>query len=542
MADLAQLEAALVKADAAGDVEGARVLASEVRRVRSTKPAEARGGLPKIIDYHPGLGLGEAALTLGTGAAGAVAGGFSGLGTIATNALGLTNTPPEERVRQVSEALTYEPRTKAGQAISEKVALPFEMLAKGADIAGGKVTDVIGSPVAGTAVNTAIQSLPMLISPAARAIPGESAAAIAARAKVKALDAPRAEQIAAARQAGLKLTPQEAGSGPISRTAASIAGEPRLAKLASNKNAEVINGLIRRDLGLPEDVPLSRQTLSDIRKESGQSYEAVKNTGTVELDAKFKADLYESNKSVNVAAKELEHRADSSFKKVHDSLAGKERLNAETIVEEVKNLRGDADAAYTRGEKQLGAAYKKAAQALDDQLERHLDRSKDPAKILLVKQYKDARTRIAKSYAADKALNDATGNIDAAIYGKELKKGKPLTGAGRQVGEFANAFQRSTQRAERTGATGPTRFDLLVGGIGGLVGGALGGWPGATGLALGAGAPLTRMGLLTEPVQNAMTRPRTYGPPRIRRLQDLLSEIGDEAALAGVSSGQGNRR
>ena len=33
MADISQLESALVKADAAGDAEGARVLAGEIRRL-----------------------------------------------------------------------------------------------------------------------------------------------------------------------------------------------------------------------------------------------------------------------------------------------------------------------------------------------------------------------------------------------------------------------------------------------------------------------------------------------------------------------------
>ena len=37
MADLAQLESALIKADAAGDVDGARILAGEIRKVRSAK-------------------------------------------------------------------------------------------------------------------------------------------------------------------------------------------------------------------------------------------------------------------------------------------------------------------------------------------------------------------------------------------------------------------------------------------------------------------------------------------------------------------------
>lgn len=43
MADIAQLEAALVKADAAGDVDGARILAGEVRRLRGFQAIKADG-------------------------------------------------------------------------------------------------------------------------------------------------------------------------------------------------------------------------------------------------------------------------------------------------------------------------------------------------------------------------------------------------------------------------------------------------------------------------------------------------------------------
>lgn len=535
MADLAQLEAALIKADAAGDAEGARILAAEVRKARSaTKP----GGIPGVVDLNPGIGAAETVLSLGIGTAGAVVGGLAGLGQAATNALGLTTTPAGDRVRQVSGAMTYEPRTRMAQGMTGAISAPFELLAAGADKAGGAVTDVAG-PAAGAAVNTAIQSVPMLFGRGAGAIPKESPAAIAARQKAQTLNAPTDALIAAAREKGLVLTPQEGGGGAVSRTAASLSGEPRLAKLASNKNPTAINDMIRRDVGIPDDVPISREALAGIRKEAGQAYEAVKGTGVVELDAKFKADLYEANKSVNIAAKELEHRADSPFKKVHDSIAGKERLNAETIVEEVKNLRNDADAAYAKGDKQLGKAYKDAAEALDSQLERHVDRLGDPAKADLVKQYKEARVRIAKTYAADKALNDSTKNIDAAVYGREVKKtGSKLEGEGRLVGEFANAFPRSTQRAEKTGATGPTYFDLLLGGGAGIIGTALGGVPAAPAFALGASRPLTRMALLSDPVQNAITAPRSYGQPRIRRLQDLIEQIGSEAGAVGVSAGQ----
>lgn len=74
MAELAQLESALVKADAAGDVEGARILAAEVRKMRDTKPAgmfvpSGEKVLPwdEIVAGNPvtRLGLGAASPFLG---------------------------------------------------------------------------------------------------------------------------------------------------------------------------------------------------------------------------------------------------------------------------------------------------------------------------------------------------------------------------------------------------------------------------------------------------------------------------------------------
>src|SRR5688572_29203879 len=111
----------------------------------TAKPVE-ESLLSKAVQYNPGIGLGEAALSLGSGAVGSAVGGIAGLGQAATNALGLTTTPAGDRVRQVSDAMTYEPRTKIGQGITGVVALPFELLAKGADKAGGAVTDATGSP------------------------------------------------------------------------------------------------------------------------------------------------------------------------------------------------------------------------------------------------------------------------------------------------------------------------------------------------------------------------------------------------------------
>lgn len=506
---------------------------------------------PAIIDYSPVAGVAEAVASLATGAAGAAVGGLAGLGQAATNALGLTDTPAADRVRQVSDAITYAPRTKAGEVVTDAATLPFELIAKGAEKAGELVQDHTPTALApnpqdrallATGANTAIQALPMLLGRGARALPKESPAAVAERAKAQSLNAPVDEGVAIARDAGLKITPTNANAGVVPRAIESISGQARLEKLLSRKNAPVVNDLIRKDIGLPDNVPLSRDALAGIRAEAGKAYEAVKDTGRFGTDAKFKADLYEINRAYDTASKDFAHRSENPFKKTMEGLNVK-NMDAASAVEEVKLLRADADKAYRAGDSQLGKAFKRAAEALDDQLDRHLKRhasaTADPAIADAVAKYQAARVRIAKTYAAEKALVESTGNIDASKYAKALKDGKPLSGEAQAVAKVAQQFPRSMQPVERVGATGPTLFDMLLGGSAGVMGTALGGAPGATALGMSVMRPGARAALATGPVQNALTASRTYGPSKARRLQDILSELS--AAEGAVGTAAGNR-
>lgn len=75
------------------------------------------------------------------------------------------NMSAADRVAQVQEGMTYQPRTKGGKVVTGAIAAPFELLAKAGDKVGQGAADVTGSPAVGAAVNTAIQSLPMLLAP-----------------------------------------------------------------------------------------------------------------------------------------------------------------------------------------------------------------------------------------------------------------------------------------------------------------------------------------------------------------------------------------
>jgi hypothetical protein len=496
--------------------------------------APARRSIPKVIDYHPTVGLGETALTIGSGMAAQVAAGLAGLGQAATNAVGLTDTPAGDRVRRVSEAMTYQPRTAAGQKITEAVSLPFELLAKGADAAGGAVTDLTGSPAAGAAVNTGINSLPLMAGPVSRAVPGESAASIAARARQATAAEKMNAEVAAAREAGLVVPPSQANGGLTSRVVEGLSGEPKLSKLASKKNAPVINDMVKRDVGLPDDVPLSREALADVRKEAGKAYELVKSAGQVTTDAKYRADLDAIVKAYDTAAKDFSHRSENPFKKTLDGLRTN-GFDAASGIEEVKLLRADADKAYRQGDKGLGRAFRDAAQAVDDQLDRHLNElskvdNGNPDLARAVAEYRKARVVIAKTYLADKALNDSTGNINAIAYAKAKARDAKLTGEAKQVADFATAFPRSAQRVERIGSTGPSYMDVLLPLIS------------KEAMLLGA-RPLAREALLSGPVQDSIMAPRTFGPSIPRRLQDLLDQRRTEAGLAGVAGmSAGNRQ
>lgn len=118
-ADLAQLEAALVKADAAGDAAGARLLAGEVRKMRDfaslkkegapTVPQAYQPSGEKNYSYTDPQNLAAHPLTrFATG----VAAPFIGAGQLAANAVG-AGTPVNEHLKQFND-MTQHGRANLG--------------------------------------------------------------------------------------------------------------------------------------------------------------------------------------------------------------------------------------------------------------------------------------------------------------------------------------------------------------------------------------------------------------------------------------------
>lgn len=107
---------------------------------------------PKTEDFSSGLlGLGEAALTMGTGAASSIAGGLAGL--VASPFVGTDKSA--DIVRGMQQDFTYQPRTESGQAILGGVSKPFESMERGQRYLGDQTLNATGSPALATAAYAA---------------------------------------------------------------------------------------------------------------------------------------------------------------------------------------------------------------------------------------------------------------------------------------------------------------------------------------------------------------------------------------------------
>ena len=145
-------------------------------------------------------------------------------------------------------------------------------------------------------------------------------------------------------------------------------------------------------------------------------------------------------------------------------------------------------------------AQRKAATAIEDLIDRKLTEAGKPE---LVKQWRDARRDIARTYDAEAAFNDVSGNFSARQLAKMYERDSPLSGGMRQVAKTARAFEGSMRDVDKMRDVTELSFaDGLLGTIGGTLGGSgaglAGGLPGA---GLVFARPAIRRGLLAKPMQ-----------------------------------------
>lgn len=279
----------------------------------------------------------------------------------------------------------------------------------------------------------------------------------------------------------------------------SISGKQATQQIASMKNSEVTEKLVRQSLGIADDVPLTQSTMENLRKTAGKAYADVS-----AISPQAAADLE--------ALKVARNESQGWFKAYNRSARPDDLAQAK--------------------------AFKAQADALETGLEAHAAAA---GKTSLIPDLRDARKAIAKTYTVGRALNDASGTVDARILGRMSEKGLPLSDGLDVAGKFASAFPTITKTPMQVGS--PAAHNLKAG-MSALMGG--GGLAALGPLGVGAAAipfvapPLARSIMFSKGAQNGLMA----GPSGPGALRGLLEDGSREFAPLAYRSGgllAGNR-
>ena len=472
------------------------------------------GGLP----FRP-FGV-DTGLTMPEGASNALAGIGQGMINVARGIGQHVGAIPQEEIKAAELAdreLLETTGGKVGSVVGNVAALAPTALIPGANTLTGAALvggasgflqpvaegDVLTESAKNAGVGALAAGAGQAIGQGLGAIAKKYAAAKAASsASQKTANQIKDATAAMAKEAGYVIPPVQVNPSKINRALEGWAGKITTGQSASIKNQDVTNRLIKSAIGLAPDDQLTPQVLSGIRNEAGKAYEALRGAGQISTDAQYADDLAAIVSRYQGAGKDFPELAKNEIADTVSNLQ-KDSFAADSALDAISILRDKADKAFRGGDKAYGRAYKQMADSVEGVIERNIAATGDDGAALL-KDFREARQLIAKTYSVESALNPATGNVNAKKLAQQLAKNKPLSGELKKVGQFAQAFPEAA-REITTSMPGVSPLDYT----GAAISAAASGNPGF--LAMIAGRPAARSMLLSGPYQRAMTTP-SYAP------------------------------
>lgn len=425
----------LAPIDVASDLIDGKGLTLESNRQRRQAMDDALGNLGAETDslaYKGGKLAGEIAGTAGAG--GAVANTLARVPGVATAAPNLLTA-----IRTAGMS--------GGNALTR---------AAGGAITGGVSAGLVNPEEAGTgaAVGGAL--------PGVMQVAGKAGSAIGSTIRGPAQPADLTQAVTAARSSGYVIPPTQAKPTFGNRLLEGFSGKLTTAQNASAANQGVTNAKAATALGLAPDTKLTPDVLTNVRNVAGQAYDAIGAAGTIAPGQAYTKALDDIAAPYLKAAQGFPNAKPSPVLDLVESLKSPS-FDAGSAVAKIKELRAAADDAFRTGNTDIARASKSAAKALEDAIEDHLSQSGATG---LLQQFRDARQLIAKTYSVEKALNPASGNVDARKLAAQLAKGKPLSGEMKEAAEFAARFPKAAQSIEGMGSlpqTSPLDWALGAG-------------------------------------------------------------------------------
>jgi hypothetical protein len=369
-------------------------------------------------------------------------------------------------------------------------------------VPGQAVTEATGNPYLGAATSIAA---PLAVGAMAQKT---QAAANAAQTR----NAVRDETVRAAQQEGFVTTPGSVNPSFGNVNLERLGGKQRVQQEMSYINHEATQRVVRRELGLPENTPITQEITKQIRKdEFARGYEPVRQIGTISSDQTLAAEL-------SAIERKFAGTTQSFAAPVKDKIVAEigrfktPQFNSADAVDEIATLRKDARVNFKSDDTdkvKLAQTQTSIADALENQIERSLAAAGNPRAAEMLDQYRASRKRMAVSHSVEDAIQQGSGAVNAQEFVNQMKRKVPLSGDLKLVAEFANNFPHVNTPISKIGTPGSNAVFLGGSGIPGAAVGFLGG--GGPGAVMGAAATMAAGSALRSGARNFLQSERGQG-------------------------------
>lgn len=383
--------------------------------------------------------------------------------------------------------------TVAGAAAAGGIAGLVQPVAEG-NVPLGKIKNAAVGAVTSGGVQAGMQQVGKMI--------GKS---VADNAAAKTANEVKDFNLGTAKDAGYVIPPSQVNPSWTNSLLEGLAGKISTAQKASVKNQQITNDLAKAAVKLNPDEQITKESLQRVRNVAGQAYQELADIKTLGATPEFVQKVRGLGKDYQALIKDVPELADPQIDNLVKAL-DKPSFSGATAVALIKRLRFDGNKNAYNGNlgpraNELGKAQLEAAGAIEDLIEQNITQT-GQAGAETLKNFREARTLIAKTYSVEGALNQSTGNVVAGKLGAQLNKGKPLSGELKTVGQFAQAYPKAAQEVTSSmPGVSPLDYALATGGV-------MAGKPSA--LSWLAMRPAARSLILSSPYQ-AMNQPSYQG-------------------------------
>ena len=299
-------------------------------------------------------------------------------------------------------------------------------------------------------------------------------------------EAPRIEAAQEANRLGINLNPAASNPTMRNRLKEAMVGGEDLDKAIAESNKAQWGRIAKNELGLPETETLSPAAYAKARQAANKPYEDIKKIGNFVADEDTITALNDLRQSEALIGGEatkgtIDKLIDSAVSRTQGGLTGKD------LLDNISNLRKDARTIYKKTDlspeqRAVADANIGIANALEGLVEKNL--AGNPK---LLEQFREARTKMAKSYAYENATDMNTGILDPLKIAQLTAKDNALTGDIAAIGKIAGNFPETVSTTPR-GLPAKTISHLTRSGVPGAIGFLAGSALGTPGLGIITGA------------------------------------------------------